>query len=231
MQNQRFSVSADELKTECLRRKYIQLLSQAEVFPSEENWKFIISNKLPGLAKLLYRKYLVSVMMHPDHRCDFHMLALNMFPQYIKSIDRSEAIDAIYSDSYSDSGAFVKLVRECDLFDAEYIGTLVGNGHVGLAAELLDAYQLEYDGDSIDAMQYLRDKFENLPSVGSIELHKGVFRNEQRYICPCGHSNPGDTIYCRHEDCGLDIKGLTALQRDKVSQFSERIEILREMLD
>lgn len=231
MDNRKFSVSSEELKMECLRRKYLELLTQPEVFPSEENWDFIISNHLQGLGARLYRKFVVSYMLEDDQRCDYHNLAIKRFPKYIQSIERDEALDVVYSDTESAPDGFVKLVYDCQLFDCERIGHLVDNGQPDLAADLLGAYQPEYDGDTIDAMQFLLTKFDHLPSLGTIEVHKGVFKTERRYICPDGHSNPHDVMFCEEEGCGKDIYGLTEAQRKAVEQFSERIGVLRDMLD
>ena len=231
MEERRFSVSAQDLKLECLRRKYRGLLSQAEVFPSEENWNFIISNRLSGLGSGLYRKYLVANLLDENQRCDYHILAIENFPRYIRVVSRDEALETVYSDSTTDPEAFISVIYECDLFDAERIGELIDSGRPDIAAELLDAYQPEYDGDTIDAMQFLLSKFDRLPSLGSIELRKGLFKTERRYICPDGHENPSDAVYCGDEDCGKDIKGLTKANREAIDRFSERIAVLREMLD
>lgn len=231
MDGRRFSVSAQELKLECLRRKYRELLSQADVFPSEENWRFIISNCLSGLGAGLYRKYLVANLLDEGQRCDYHLLAIDNFPRYMKVIERDEALETVYSDCETDTDAFVRLVYDCDLFDAGRIGELIDAGHPEIAAELLEAYQPEYDGDTIDAMQFLLNKFDRLPSLGTIELRKGLFKSERRYICPEGHDNPCDAIYCMEEECGKDIKGLTKSNRESIDKFSERISVLREMLD
>ena len=231
MDNCRFSVTADELKIECLRRKYCELLSQPDVFPSEENWDCIITNRMNGLGEGLYRKYLVSHLLDEDKRCDFHMLALRNFPRYIMCVDRSYALDVVYSDPYTDHDAFVDLIYNCRLFDCEHIGKLIDNGHHDLAADLLGAFQPEYDGDTIDGMQFLLAKFDRLPLLGTIELHRGLFKAERRYICPDGHSNPQDAIFCREDGCGKDINGLSEHQRLEIENFAERIKILREMLD
>lgn len=231
MDNRRFSVTADELRTECLRRKYCELLSQPEVFPSEENWEFIIANRLEGLGDRLYRKYLVSHVLDEDKRCDYHLLAIKYFPRYLSCVDRDYALDIVYSDPYSDRDAFVGLVYSCQLFDCGHVSRLIEDGHPDLAADLLGAFQPEYDGDDIDAMQFLLAGFDNLPSLGSIEIHKGIFKSERRYLCPDGHSNPQDVIYCQHEHCGKDINGLTETQRDEIEKFAERIQVLRDMLD
>lgn len=231
MDNRRFSVSADELKVEIMRRKYCELLSHADVFPSKENWDFIIENHLTGLGDGLYRKFLVSSLLDDSQRCDYHILALESFPRYLQTIDREYAIETIYADPLTDSAAFVKLVYDCRLFDCNAISQLIDAGHLSLAVSLLDSFQPEYDGDTIDAMQFLIAKFDNLPRLGSIEFHKGIFRSENKYICPDGHVNPEDVVYCKKESCGKDIFGLTEEQRQTIEKFGQRIEILREMLD
>lgn len=231
MDVRRFSVSAHELKVECLRRKYRELLSQPDIFPSKENWDFIIDNAMTGLGEGLYRKFLVASLLDEDKRCDFHLLAIEKFPVYLKTVDRSYALEILYSDHSTMRDEFVRLVYECQLFDAGKIGDIIDAGIPDLAAELLDSYQPEYDGDAIDAMQFLLSKFDKIPSLGEIEIHKGLFKTERRYICPDGHVNPQDAIFCQTEGCGKDIRGLTESNLKAIERFADRIEILREMLD
>ncbi len=231
MEDHKFAVSSEELKIECLRRKYLDLLSQPEVFASEDNWDFIISNRLTGLGARLYRKYIVSYMLDDEQRCDYHWLAIKRFKDYIKLIDRNEALEVVYSDVDSSPEGFVAIVYECELFDCQRIGDLIDSGKPDLAADLLDAYQPEYDGDTVDAMQFLLTKFGHLPSLGSIEVHKGIFKTERRYVCPDGHENSHDVIYCEEDGCGKDIYGLTESQHEAIERFAERIDILRDMLD
>lgn len=47
-------ISSEELRTELLRRKYTELLSRPDVFPSSQNWNFIIERKMwQGVGSLL----------------------------------------------------------------------------------------------------------------------------------------------------------------------------------
>ena len=230
MNEPRYTVSAEELKDEFLRRRYCGLLSQPEIFPSEDNWRYIISRRMDGLGAGLYRKYLVAWLTDEDIRSEYHEAALKYFPQYLVAVDREYAVSTVYSDTSSSPEAFKELVYSCQLFDAESIGRLVEQGDVELAAGLLGAYQPEYDGDTVDAMRYLLNKFDTLPNLGEITMKRGLFRNEQVYICPDGHVNPADATYCRHEDCGKDIKGLDEARRKLVEEFRTRIAVLAEML-
>lgn len=230
MKEPRYTISAEELKDEFLRRRYCELLSKPEIFPSEDNWKYIISKRMSGLGAGLYRKYLVAWLTDEDIRSEYHAAALKYFPEYVKAVDREYAISVVYSDTVSSPDAFKELVYHCQLFDAESIGNIVEQGEVVLAAELLGAYQPEYDGDTVDAMRYLLSKFDKLPNIGEITMKRGLFRNEQVYICPDGHVNPVDVTYCQHDDCGKDIKGLIEAQRGYIEEFRTRIAVLAEML-
>lgn len=231
MHEHRFSISSEELRDECMRRKYCELLAKAEVFPSKENWDYIIGKKMSGLGSGLYRKYLVSCMLDENERCDFHELAIKRFPNYLKTVERSYAIETVYSDIASAPDATRTLIFDCELFDSEKICEIFDKGNTDFAISLLRAYQPLYDGDAIDAMNYLLEKITSLPNIGSIEQRKGIFRTENLYICPDGHSNPADAIYCKCSGCGKDIKGLTEQQRSEIEDFKQRITILRDMLD
>lgn len=230
MKEPRYTVSAEELKDEFLRRRYCELLAQPEIFPSADNWKYIISRKMYGLGAGLYRKYLVAWLTDEDIRSEYHEAALTYFPEYLAAIDREYAISTVYGDTESSPEAFRDLVYNCLLFDSEAIGHIIDRGDAPLAADLLGAYQPEYDGDAVDAMRYLLAKLDRLPNLGEIEMKRGLFRNEQVYVCPDGHTNPADVIYCRHEYCGKDIKGLDEARRGRIEEFRTRVAVLAEML-
>lgn len=230
MQQKQFSITAEQLKDECLRRKYLDLLERPEVFPSLDNWSYIIDRRLDGLGRLLYRKFLVASLTAAEIRSEFHQAALDKFPVYLTIIDRNEAIDIVYSDVVSDTAAFVDLVYKCQLFDSESIARLIDDGHLEVALEVLLAYQPEYDGDSVDAMKYLSSKFDKLPEQGELQKRRVLFRTEDVYICPNGHVNPIDCNYCRADGCGLDIYGLSEMQHNTIEQFRQRIAVLQDML-
>lgn len=230
MDEPRYTVSAEELKDEFMRRKYCELLAQPEVFPSEENWAYIISRRMTGLGPGLYRKYLVAWLTDEDIRSDYHQAALRYFPEYINAVPRDYAIETVYGDSESSPEAFTAIVYKCQLFDAEAIGRLLECGKTSLAVDLLGTYQPIYDGDAVDAMRYLLSRIDRQPNLGDMQMRRGLFRSEQVYVCPDGHSNPADTVYCRHDGCGKDIKGLREKQRVMIEEFRTRIAVLSDML-
>lgn len=222
-------ITAEELNNECLRRRYAVMLSRPEVFPTAANWDFIISNRLRGLTAGLYRKYLVSWMLDPSDRCDYHRLAIERMPDYVDAIDRDEALDVIYGDVDSSPEAFVALVKRCRLFDADRLNELLDEGYGTLVTDLLDADRPDYGIDDLVAMRRLSVRLSGLPKLGSVENHKSLLSGGMRYICPNGHVNQADVVFCTHEDCGLDICGLTARRRDAVDRFASRVEVLTDM--
>lgn len=225
-------VTADELSAECHRLRYLELLEKAEVFPSEANWEFIISNKMEGIGKLLLRKYLVSWLMPEDKRSIYHTQALRFFPEYIQAVSRPYALEVAYSDIDSAPRAFVALVRNTRLFDAKYLMSLIDDrGAVELVVELIDVYQPDYTREDARNMRLLLNKLLSLPKLGRVEQRHGIFSSDVRYYCPAGHSNPATETFCTHDDCRMNICGLTPEQVKKIDEFETRIKALEGLLN
>ncbi len=225
------SVTADELNAECLRRRYGALLEKAEVFPSEANWQFIIEHRMEGLGYLLLRKYLVSKLMPDDKRSIYHNQAVRFFPEYLKAVRRPYAVEVAYSDIESSPEAFVELVRAAGLFDARQLRRMVEErGAVETAIDLLDVYQPEYTASDARAMRALLGALRSLPKLGRVEERRGIFSHEMRYYCPAGHSNPSGEPFCTHDDCRLNIYGLTPEQAKAIDDYEERLDALESLL-
>ena len=121
-------VSAEDLRTELLRRRYAELLAQPEVFPSQANWDFIIEHALTGIGEGLYRKFLVSAVLPEEQRRSPNRIALKEFPRYLQAVPRAYAIEVVYDDTVSAPEATRKIVEDCELFDAPAISGLVARG-------------------------------------------------------------------------------------------------------
>ncbi len=225
------SVSAEALKAECLRRKYLTLLEKPEVFPSETNWNFIIDNRMTGIGRLLLRKYIVSRLMPEDNRSIYHRQAIRFFPEYLKAVPREYALDVVYSDYESDPEGFVEIVRQTSLFDARKLLELVeSRGAVETAISVLDVFQPEYTVADAKAMRALLIALRSLPKLGRVEERHGLFGHDLRYYCPAGHSNSTDVEFCTREDCRLNIFGLNPEQAKTIDDFQTRLDALEDML-
>lgn len=225
----------EQLKVEMLRRKYSNLLERPEIYPSDANWDFIITHRLAtGLSHKLYRKFLVSALMPEAEVTGWHKIALKRFPEYIKVIDRTAAVDTVYSDVTSCPDATSKLIRDCSLFDAGKIVALLDEANVetlSFIMEILDSWQPEYSGRDLKEMTELAEMLNDLPPLGEISQQSGWFGKDRRYVCPSGHLNKPDVEFCEHEDCGLNIFGLKKEHIKAVEEFSTRCKVLKELLD
>lgn len=225
-------ISADELRAECLKERYSRQLTRPEVFPSEDNWKYIIDHRMTGIGSGLYRKYLVSWLLDESERCDYHLAALKYFPDYAAATDRSYILKVVYGDIKSAPAATIDVIEKALLFDARTLLGLMSDTepHTPFVVECLKAYQPEYTLNDLYDMLTLLAAVRDPDPLGEIRQSKGLLGSSTKYICPNGHVNDADSNYCHAESCGLNIYGLTAEQDAMIDDFEHRIKALEAML-
>lgn len=223
-------ITADRLQSELLRIRYRELLAKPEVFPSEKNWQYIIGHAMEGIGHELYRKYLVSWLMPEAQRSEFHTIALREFPHYIAAVRRDYALDIVYGDTDSAPDAFASLVNGHQLFCASKIRRLLQDGNLTAVFGALGAFQPEYTISDLREMRALERQLQNMPALGRIEQRRTMFSTEERYICPNGHSNPSDEVFCRDTSCRQNIYGLTPSEDEAVKAFSAKVATLSALL-
>ena len=222
-------ISADELKIEELRLRYLELIARPEVFPTQANWRFISSHKMHGLAMGLYQKYLTALTIDDNDREQLHEIAIREFPDFIKSISREEAVDAVYSDLTTAPEASLELIKEAGLFSADYLIHLLDQGEIRTVMNILEVYQPEYSAEDIDSMEELLSRLETLPQLGEIKEVGGIFGSSLKYICPNGHKNQPDAEYCAHPGCGQNIYGLTQQEKTRLATYANRVKALKSL--
>lgn len=222
-------VSADQLRAEELRLKYVSLLDDPSVYPTRENWQYIIDNKMEGVGPALLNRYITALEVDDVDRAELHSIAIEEFPRYLEAVDRDYALSIIYEGG-AGHDISVDLIRRSRLFDANYLLNLIDCGELDLALDVIDVYQPEYIDSDLDAMEMLAKCIDALPDKGTIEDRRGIFGTSSKYICPNGHVNDAGTTYCTHSGCGLDIKGLTKRRADAVEIFRHRLEALRNLI-
>ncbi len=226
-------ISADELRAECLKERYSRQLVRPEVFPSAENWQYIIEHRMTGIGAGLYRKYLVSWLMDKSERCDYHLAALTYFPEYIAAVNREYALKVVYSDIESAPEASIAVIQSARLFDAPSLIELLGNtdkSHLNFVVSCLSAYQPEYTQADLADMRTLLAAVQNPDPIGEIRQNKTILGSTTKYICPNGHINDVENNYCHVETCGLNIYGLTEAQDDIIDEFVRRLDVLSTLL-
>ena len=223
-------ITDEQLKTEELRLRYLELIDKPDVYPTRANWQFITSHAMAGLGSALYRKYLASFTIPEIDREELHDIALEQFPLYLKAVPRRCAVDTVYADFTTAPEATIALIRDCRLFDARGILSMMHAGHTDTALEIIDTYSSEYTADDLAQMQSLARYIDSMPRTGVVEQRRGLLGSSVKYICPRGHVNDGERTYCTHSDCGLDIYGRTAAQNERIALFRHRLRALATLL-
>lgn len=224
------TISHEALMAAERAEKYRRQLERPEIFPSRQNWEYIIRYGMPSLAPLLMRKYLMSWLTPTEERSEFHDLAIEFFVQYLQAIPRREALEAVISERTTATEACVALIRDARLFDASVFESMISDSaDIAFVCDCLSAYQDEYTAADLRDMMRLLKRLRSLPALGSIEETRSFFgRNELKYICVNGHVNPSETDFCRQ--CGLDIHGLNEEQAGAIDAYEQRIRLLDKML-
>lgn len=225
-------ITADALIAAERAERYKVQLDRPNTFPTEQNWVYIIENRMAAIAPQLYRKYLLSWLTAEDLRTDFHLLALKYFPEYITLIYRPAAIEAVYGDIKSSPEATLALINDCRLFDAPRLLTVLNDDDADVdpapfVADCMAAYQPDYQVADLRDMKALYNAIIQLPPIGEIKESRGIFGRDSRYVCPHGHSNPADVEFCL--TCGVDKNGFTETQKANIDAFRARIIILEKM--
>lgn len=226
------SIIADDLKAECLKQRYTRQLAKPEVFPSADNWKYIIEHRMTGIGSRLYRKYLVSRMIEDKDRCDYHQAALDNFISYIKSVPRDYALKVVYGDIESCPEATIDVIVEAQLFDAPSLLKILGDENtynLPWVTECLTAFQPEYNIRDLADMKNLLATVRNPDPVGKIVTSRTLLGQTTRYVCPNGHNNDAHDNYCRV--CGLNIYGLTEAHDNIIDEYETRVNTLEKMLN
>lgn len=235
-------ISADKLKAVFLEQRYGVQLARPDVYPTADQWKYIIEQKMGTIAGRLYRKFLVSSLTIEAERTEYHENTLKYFVEYASQLGadpnhRQQIIEAVYDDISSAPDATISVIVEARLFDAPTLLDILNHtpenepDPVPFVARALTAYQPTYTPRDLDDMQILANAMSNLTPLGQIRTSRGIFSEDKRYICPDGHSNDINTEFCKHPGCGLNIFGLTQAENDSINEFKIRVSILATMIE
>ncbi len=147
------------------------------------------------------------------------------------SYPKDDIIPIIYSCNLSEHQAYIDIIQKGNLFDAKSILRLLDiNFHVAII--LLETAPEYYTKTDLEYMREIVDKLEKLPNTGTIELSKGglLGKPQMKFICEKGHKSLAESEYCENPNCGVNIKGLSKPEVNKINKFKTRIDILSNLL-
>lgn len=223
------SVSADQLNIEVFKENWHKRNKAHTPWIKELN--FIMSNNLTDLAESLYDYYATERIQIDARPID------EKFPIILSTLSYEEAVEVIYKDYEVRHTYAYDLIKANKLFNAQKVLNLLNAGHINLAVQLLETEKPDYMRDDVEVMTEILSVLDTLPDKGKFqEMKSGVFsaKLEEMYICPIGHKNNKDIVFCESTHnggvCGLNIKGLNREQVDNIEAFRIKVGILKTLL-
>lgn len=216
-----------ELDKEIYRRFIISNINN-NVMLQDEWIEFLLENpQIELIPKLLerYSYYSANTYANGDEIERIEKVLL-VFP-------KEKIIPFLYSDELLKNKAYRKIIKKGNYFDAKSVLNLIDVDKY-TAIDLLDAKSDCYTQGDVTFMEQIVDKLEKLPDTGKIEIVKGsVFArdNGEKFICENGHKNRLDVEFCEKSSCGINIKGLTKNQVDKIGIFGNTVKVLKELIN
>lgn len=215
-----------ELEKEILRRFIIKSIETGNGL--EEQWvEFLCGNPQKDLVDTLIKNYII--ISTGTYQNENSIKQLRYIERVFSNYSGEIIIPSIYSKYLEEGcGCIKSLIINCNLFDAKSVLDVLQN-NISLGVAILSAKRDYYTKEEIEVMESILRFLDNLPDLGKIEAVKsGMFGKEQsKYICPNGHKNDFNETYCTNSTCGLNIKGLTKKQVEKIEQFREKVEALK----
>ena len=215
-------VYTDDLRIELFKRQWLEKPSRL----TQEQWDIICAYKIEEFAEPLLK-----IVARSHHADDFNEMKAS-FCQYLLEMPNIDIIDLLYSNIRDYPNSICEIIKDLKLFNAEKIVDLIKDGKLSIACKLLQVDKDYYTKDDVQGWNSIIEALDNLPEKGKIiEVKKGFLSESQRkFICPLHHENESYTRFCASPGCGQDIKGLTSENYKIISDFKERIAMIKSLL-
>lgn len=221
------TVSQADLDKEIYRRFVISNINN-NIMLQDEWIEFLLENpQIELIPKLLERHsyYYADTYVNGDE--------VEKLEKVLLVFSKENIISFLYSDELLKHKSYREIIKKGNYFDAKSVLSLVDvDKH--LVIDLLDAKSDYYTQGDLTFMEQIVDELEKLPNTGKIETVKGgVFArdNGEKFICENGHKNRLDIEFCEKSNCGINIKGLTKNEVDRISVFKNTVEVLKKLIN
>lgn len=219
-------IAQDELDKEIKRRYIISQINEGADL--KEQWfEFLLENpQIEIIDNMLdrYIKYRKEADMYNEY--------IRFIERYVTLFPKNLVIDKVYSKYKDNVGEIKNLITNCYLFSPTHILSLCQiDPH--LAIDLLLTKTDYYKKEDVVIMEKIYETFCSLPNTGKIEIIKGglLGKEQEKFICQNGHKNSPSSEFCENHSCGVNIKGLTIYEIEKISKLKQRIEVLNDMIN
>ncbi|MBR4794495.1 MAG: YbjQ family protein [Bacteroidaceae bacterium] len=225
-------VSHNSLMLELRKDKILENLQSQKFELSEDDWNYLFEYPSKDIIELLICSFYPD-MMSADKRktetlvktLDYEDACQLVYPLYMKTSIKKDSV----GNEYDESLYYEKIIRNCNLFDPQYILNLIDE-NVTKAVSILNTDKQFYNVDDLKAMKSICQRLDNLPNLGEISTGKtGMFSKEKElYICRNGHKTVKSLEFCT--TCGENIKGLKHDQVLEIKTFKKKVDTLSKLL-
>ena len=225
-------ISNDILKNE-LTKKHIIKKVRAKKKLVQDEWNFLQQNPISDLSENLIDSFLYNYFALKINSDDEKEIVLiRNFSNYLRDTDPKRAIDKLYKTLPDEPDAVFKILEINKLFSPQKIINLLESGFTEIAISCLSIEKENYTKDDLKVMNKIIKHFELLKDKGEFKKLKGLLgKQKDIYICPNGHSNHIESVFCEDFDCQQNIKGLTRKDVRKINSFKNKVETLRLLFD
>lgn len=217
------SITAELLECECMKKIIANKIKSGEMV-DEDDWKYILSHDMSGIAEelmTLYIKYEDATGYSEESD-----LCAKYFPQFFSMLSYDIATSLVYQKDKE----YYTLIKPNQLFHPAKVLEVLKRDGVPGNTRLLTVNKRSYNADDLKGMKDILAYIDQLPDVGQFtEVKGGLFSTGgMKYVCACGEKNDPSLTYC--ESCGKDIKGLSMTDRHRINSFKIKAETLEQIL-
>lgn len=232
------TISGDTLNRLYLIETYKEQINGGNWFPKQKDWDVFNKESMTELIPILFPLYITAELNNPKEPYDStkYESTITNFPAFLEQLEFNDACSIVYGDWSDDTKThkiIVELIISNHLFNPEYIVNKLPSIDKHLAIKLLTADKDTYSVEDIVPLKKIVDYFNNLPDTGHFEEEKSglLKKGGTVMICEKGHKTSIEKgEYCQGEYCGLNIKGITALEVEIINEFSRKVQILTSVL-
>lgn len=215
-------VYTEDLKIELFKQQWLEKPCRL----TQEQWDVICAYKIEEFAEPLLK------IVAKSHLADDFDSMKASYCQYLQEMPNIDVTELLYANIRNYPDAICAIIKDLKLFNAEKIVEFIKDGKLSIACKLLKVEKDFYTKDDILGCNSIIEALDNLPEKGKIiEVKKGFLSEpERKYMCPLHHENESYTRFCTSSGCGQDIKGLTSENYKTISDFKERIAMIKSLL-
>lgn len=227
IENEERIISSNELENAVTNLKLRKVFALGYI-PSNEQWEYLFNNPVDEFISSIIENYLLTIAIDP--KSDAQKVFISNAKQFFNIANKDTLANILYDKLNNKFFDIYSIIETNKLFYPKNIIKLIKDNYLAEAIYCLSVQKDFYTKSDLVSMYEILNMLNNLPDKGKIDMVKGLLsKSKEKYVCPEGHTNDVEVVYC--STCRKNIKGLTEAQIETISEYQDKIEILRNLLN